>query len=287
MTLPHGQACLWLLALVGCSTMEWQPCPAPDTWRGASVWSTEYAVVAATSEDAASETATVYAELHATFLRLGLAPPPRPLILVVDEPDEPLLGDSQRTLEQLAAWQHEALAVAGEPGAVQSSPRPQPPPPEATPEMLRAMAKALAAGVPPVAPELALPPSWQRLATWGLVMPTEGCAAAAADVMLEVGLEQADLGFGKRLLMAPFMPLLRSKMRGALREAAMRLVVDASWARAAVGSALPAAKKKALLEAMGVTTFERDEDSDLDPVPDPAAKQDLAPPRTIAPPPRR
>lgn len=246
------------------------------------MWSTEFAVVAATSEDAAGETATAYAELHAAFLRLGLSPPPRPLILAVDEQDEPLLGDSRRTLEQLAVWQHEALAVAGEPGAV-SLPRTQKPPPDATPEMLRAMAKALAAGVPPVAPELSLPSSWQRLATWGLVMPTEACAAAAADVILDVGLEKADLGFGKRLLMAPFMPLLRSKMRGALREAAMRLVVDASWARAAVGSALPTAKKKALLAAMGVTTFDHGEDVDLDP----DQKRELESLRTIAPPPKR
>lgn len=250
----NGRWTAWSFAclMTACTSVEWQPRPTEDTWQQASLWRSGEATIAARDEGAATEVLELQARLRDAFAAVEVDLPAPPLWLVRTPDDALLCGEPVPTIERLAAWHH---AIVHPPAPGDSAPNVWRPgvqlPPEATPEMEQVMAKAVAAALPLQAPELALPASWQAVASWGILVPTDACIVAAADIVMDVGLEKADLGFGKRLLLAPFLPMLRGKVRQALRDAMVRQIVDACWTRAG-GATLAAEKKAQLLAAMGV-----------------------------------
>lgn len=246
----------WPLVLLGaaCSSVAWQPRPTEDTWRGASLWSAEGALLAAQSESAAADVMEAYARVRAAIVASGEHPPSAPLILVVEEGDPPLLGEAERTLRQLSEWQRAvqpvvppSLGDAQVEYTTYSSASS-----DAPPEVLEALLGALAAHVPLGAPELDLPASWRRAATWGLVMPTDDRMVAAADAVLDFALDKADLSFGSKLLMAPLKPWMRSEARSEVRNAVVRAVAEACCSPAALGRELPLATRRSILAKLGV-----------------------------------
>lgn len=88
--------------------------------------------------------------------------------------------------------------------------------------MLRAMPYA----IPMDAKHLALPPDVLARVSWVAVLPTDGVLSAAVEHMIEKGLEKADLSFWKRMLMAPFMPMLRSRAFDEIASQAERPILD-------------------------------------------------------------
>lgn len=267
--LPGSRLSLLLLLLcTACSSVAWQPRPTAQTWRGASLWRTEQITLAAADESTAEELLSLHERLCAAFARVDVAPPPPPLLFAVGVDDELLFGDPVRTIDVLTAWQHEFVhgpAAGGAAAPPSERPRTKVPA-DAPPEMVRILAKILAAAVPLQAPELDLPGGWRVMSTWGLVVPTEECIEAAAEAVLDHGMAKADVGFGHRLLMAPLMPWIRGKMRTALRDAMLRQVVDAYLARAG-GSQLAPAKKQGLLAALGVAVDPSGPDPELETLP--------------------
>jgi hypothetical protein len=90
----------------------------------------------------------------------------------------------------------------------------------------------LSAAFPLDASELSLPPDWRAGVDWGVVLPTSACADAIAERMLDVGLEQQQLSFGKRLLLAPMLPFVRSAARAEVRREVWKRVLEAAVAAA-------------------------------------------------------
>lgn len=245
----------WLLAsllLCACSSVAWQPRPNEEVWRGTRLWCAPNATIAAREESTAAAVLERFDELRAAMLAAGETPPPSPpLLLVVDNDDPPLLGDPVLTLRTMAKWHNEAIATPASP-TPSSQMNPQIPP-DASPSLLAAMAKMLSAAVPLHAPELALPPQWQQLARWAVVVPSDHCLDAAASTLLDEGLAKADVGWGKRVLMAPLLQWIRSKMRAAFQGAAWRQLLDASCSPAVLGREVPWETKQRVLLALGVT----------------------------------
>jgi hypothetical protein len=68
--------------------------------------------------------------------------------------------------------------------------------------------------------------------------------------MIDEGMKKADIGFGKRLLMAPAMPWIRSKMRDTLREVSLRQLVDACCSLRVLGRPCTLETKNALLATL-------------------------------------
>lgn len=245
----------WPLVLLGaaCSSVAWRPRPTEDTWRGASLWSTEGAFLAARSESAAAEVLDAYAQVRAALVANEEELPSAPLILVVEEGDAPLLGEVERTLRQLAEWQRALQPVAPpSEGDAQVEYSTYSKSPDAPPEVLEALLGAAAAHVPLGAPELDLPASWRRVATWGLVMPTDDRMVAAADAVLDFALDKADLSFGSKLLLAPFKPWIRSEARSEVRNHVLRTVAEACCSRAVLGRELSQATQRSILAKLGL-----------------------------------
>ncbi len=236
-----------LLSLSACSSIEWRPRPTDELWQGRSLWCAEQVTVAAVEEGSAEEAVAVWERVRTAFAIVGEAPPPAPLIVCVGVPEPPLLGDGEKTLECLAKAHRKILAAEGSGGG--SGFRMQG---DASPELVAAMAKAVASAMPLDTPELALPGSWQQTSAWGMVMPDEAAIATVTDLMIDEGMRKADIGFAKRLLMAPFMPWVRSMMRDKLQEMVLRQFVDASCSPRVLGRTCAPTVKIAVLEALGL-----------------------------------
>lgn len=244
---------LVLMAFASCRSVEWQLPPTQDTWRGASVWATKDAVIGARNESSAKEIHELYAELSQALVTLGEAPPSAPLILVVDAGDTPLCGDGPHTLEQLQEW-HQAIVHPEQHGNGRSKTRTAPPGamPGATPELMAKMGAVYAAVVPITAAELALPPTWRSLSSWSIVVPTEAVHEEAVDAMVDFMMSHEDMTLMKRILMAPLMPMVRSKMREGFREMVLRQLVDACCAPSVLGRTIGSETKDRLLQLLGV-----------------------------------
>lgn len=210
-------------------------------------------VLASRSESSAAEVMGAYARVQAAFVACGEQPPRAPLILVVEEDDPPLLGDVERTVRHLSEWQHAIQPVVSpSPGDGQVVYSMHSSSPDAPQELLEALLGASAAYLPLNAPELDLPASWRRVATWGLVVPTDDRMVAAADAVLDFALDKADLSFGSKLLLAPFKPWIRSEARSEVRNAVLRTVVEVCCSPTALGRELPPASRRSILAKLGV-----------------------------------
>jgi hypothetical protein len=119
------------------------------------------------------------------------------------------------------------------------------------------MARVLTAAVPLQAAELDLPISWQRLATWGAVTPSDDCIAEVTSTLLDAALEREDVGFGQRLLMAPLLPWVRSAMRSKFRELAQRQLFEASCTPAILGRQIAAPARERVAAALGLSPQSR------------------------------
>jgi hypothetical protein len=217
-------------------------------------------MVAARDESAAADVYASYEAVRTIVANVCAVSPTPPLLLAIDDGDEPLLSDPLRTLERVTAWQREHVD-SGEPPQVPEAASTRPDLPT---NVLTALARTAAGAVPAVAPELALPATWRDGATWCFVMPTENAIAAATDAALDYGIEQADISFVKRALIAPFMPLVRSRARDELRRQVQRQLLDAMLAALGRHGRVPAGATDRCLRELGF---------DVDPPSEPPSQQ--------------
>jgi hypothetical protein len=246
----QGRWC-WLAcvaALASCRSVEWRPSSTSATWRERPLWCADAATFAARDGADAEEAFAAYAELQAAFVAVGEAPPPPPLVLVVGRRDGPLLGDATATIAHFARSHQQAVRDTEMP-AIPSFTEPT----DVPEAVVAALAAVIAGAVVADDAELALPASWRALAPWVVVIPTESNVVQTADLMIDHGLERADIGWGKRLLLAPFMPWIRGVARDQLRMVVWRQLVDASCAPRVLGREIAPARRQALLTELGVT----------------------------------
>lgn len=212
-----------MCVLAGCHAVAWQPGPS-STWRDEHCYRGALATVAARDEAAASD-AYCSVEGLLTAMREAGMPDPGPVLVLARSIEDPLLLDEPMpTVRQLLQW-HQA-AIGGPVDEGQSQPRTE------TPELLETAARLVAAAIPLDASELALPADWRAGIDWAVVLPTTACAEAAAGRMLDIGLEQQDMSFGKRLLLAPMLPFVRRAARAEVRREVCKRVLEAAVAAA-------------------------------------------------------
>jgi hypothetical protein len=211
------------------------------------LWCAEHVTVAAIDPDIAEEGVAAWERIRAAFLAIGETPPPAPLFVVLG-PDEQLLeGEPMQAGKLLRNWH--SLLVNGE--AIPDG-QAMAPPPDASPELVAGMIKLVPAAFPLDQKELGLPAAWRLVGGWGMVVPAEATIAEVSSMMLDEGMAKADIGFGKRLLMAPFMPWIRGAVRDKFREMSVRLLVDASCSPRVLGRACAPATKDAVLQQLGL-----------------------------------
>ena len=192
------------LVLPACSSVEWREPTSTAALGGATLHEAELAAVAATNEAEAAEVYTFYAGIVAAMRTAGLPSPTRPLLLTTEAGGTTPLGDADATFDAVRTWLPAHGPTFG-------------PPPDAA-EVPRAVAVAfLAIAMPREAQLDRLPADWvQRYDTVQLV-PSDACLSTAADAAIDIGLEREQIGFGKRLLLAPFLPMIRGRLRDELR----------------------------------------------------------------------
>lgn len=256
-TTPYT-ALLALLTTAACAGPEWRQPPSTETWQARSLWTTGHAVVAARHEDDAAECIELWEQLCEAFRRAGVTAPAPPLFLVLGADDEFCRSTPEATCTQLEEW-HRAFtwaALNGTPGA--KPPPTQNPrvPPEFTVEDARAMTAA-AAGLVTAAvalPEgsLQLPPTWQPMSSWALLLPSDARLVRDGDRVLDLGLAALHMSWMQEVLLAPLLPIVRSKARNNLRAQVRRRATEACAVTAHEGRAVPPELLQRLLREMDV-----------------------------------
>lgn len=239
---------LAILGLAACSSVEWRARPTEDQWQGRSLWCAKHATVAALDGDAAEQGVEIWERIRAAFVAVGEPPPTAPLLVVLGSAEQLLPGDPEQSMPSFEAWRREFASEDGMhfgPGAGA--------PPDASPELVAAMFRVMPCAFPLEAADLAMPATWQRTSTWGMVVPSDATIVAVTDAMLDEKLAKSDIGFGKRLLLAPLMPWIRGTMRDILRELRVRQLVDASCSPRVRGKPFSPKLRDALLTKLGLT----------------------------------
>ncbi|MBL8752551.1 MAG: hypothetical protein JNK15_04555 [Planctomycetes bacterium] len=229
-----------------CSSMEWRPRPTEEVWQGRSLWCAEQVTVAAVDGDTAEEGVAAWERIRAAFLAIGEAPPPAPLFVVLGPEEQLLATDPSQAMKTIRDWHLQIVADTATPGGPSGAS------PDASPELLAGMVRIVPAAFPLAAPELGMPQAWQRLGGWGMVVPADAAIVAVTDQMLDEGMKKQDIGFGKRLLLAPFMPWIRGAIRDKFREMIVRQLVDAGCSPRVLGRPCPPTTKSAVLERLGL-----------------------------------
>jgi hypothetical protein len=238
---------LAMLGLAACSSVEWRARPTEDQWQGRSLWCAKHVTVAALDGDAAEQGVEIWERIRAAFVAVGEPPPTAPLLVVLGSAEQLLPGDPEQSMPSFEAWRREFASEDGMhfgPGAGA--------PPDASPELVAAMFRVMPAAFPLEAADLAMPATWQRTSTWGMVMPSDATIVAVAEEMLDAEMVKANIGFGKRLLLAPLLPWIRGMMREIFRELRVRQLVDASCSPRVRGKPFSPKLRDALLAQLGL-----------------------------------
>lgn len=254
---PHTVLMAFLM-VTACAGPEWRQPPSTATWQARSLWTTGHAVVAARHEDDAGECIELWEQLCGAFRRAGVAVPPPPLFLVLGAEDELCRSTPEATCTQLEEW-HRAFTWAALNGTPAAEPPPvqtPPVPPEFTVEDARAMMAAAAslvtAAVALPADSLQLPPTWQRLSSWALLLPSDARLLRDGDLVLDLGLASLHMSWMEEVLLAPLLPIIRSKARNNLRAQVRRRVTEACAVAAHEGRVVPPELLQRLLREMDV-----------------------------------
>ena len=213
--MPHAARSwsLLLAVLAGCGSTHWTPLPPdwPDTWQGRRVHSTPDALVVAMDQHGAEQAHAVVATLRELWRSEQGADPGRGLVVAMDAgADLPAAGPEQ-WLRKVTGWHRQTLRLEPMPERLQTLQ-----PPEDVPVDLAVLARIAAGGVPPDN-DLALPARWLAEVRWVLVLPTRDCIDAMVDEVIDKGMA-AKASFAQRLLVAPFLPMLKGRLRGQIEQ---------------------------------------------------------------------
>ena len=256
---PHQRIVLLaLLAAGACAGPEWRQPPSSAMWQGRSLWASGDAVVGARHEGDAVDGVLLWEQLRRACTRTGLEVPPAPLLLLFGVDDELCRSSPEATCAQLEQW-HRAFtwgALNGTPGAEPPPVRELSVPPPMSDESSQAM-MTLVAGLGTAAIQLPdeslqLPPTWQRLANWAMLLPSDERLVRDGDRLIDIGMTSMKLSLLQRILMAPLMPLARSKARNNLRAAVRRRATEACVVASFAGRSVPPGCLQRMLTEMDV-----------------------------------
>jgi hypothetical protein len=263
-----------LVTFAGCRSVEWQEVRAGSAWHGLRLHRAGLGAVAARDEDAASDVYFMLEDLLAAMQRHGIANPCPVLAIAVSYSDPPLLGDPLHTGRQLQLWhrlridEDTGCTSPGEDDAAIGAED------HVVPEQVaRVAVHAVAASIPLDAPELSLPDDWRESARWAVVVPTTDCLDRTADAIVDMALEDSEITVPQRILMAPFIPFMRSQARTQLRRLAVSQVFDAAVAAArglapVDAGAIQAVREELDLEpGVTITGMQEPRHAPLDPAP--------------------
>ena len=190
-----------------CSSVDWQPPPTPDvTWRDASLRVGDACAVVAVDAGEAEEVYTFFEELLAAMDEAGVERPEPTLLVAVEADFEPLFDDVDALQQAIERWHDDPLGT-GMLGRGRHR--------EEVPFEMVAPMVVLA---PPIdAPELDLPEQWRQLYGQALVVPSETVRRDVMGRMIDLEMEQRDIGFGERLLFHSMWPIVSGRIYARMR----------------------------------------------------------------------
>ncbi len=213
-----------VLLASACQSVAWNEPTSAETWRATALRESALAGVVATTEGGASEVYRRYEAVVTAMAGAGLGTPARPLLLVVEADDPLLCGDANTTQVTYTRWLDGPAPEAGRTrGGKELSPAEQA-------QMLDFALRMLAVRPPLDAPELGLPATWQQRFAWALVVPSDACLDTMFDRMMDFAMAKEGIGWARRLLMAPLMPIARSRACAEMQANVNRCMLTAALA---------------------------------------------------------
>lgn len=207
--------CLALTGASSCSSIDWLETPPElaQEWRGRGLHVAADHDVLASREGAAASALRRVRKVSAALREIGVdLPQTRGLLLVVDSDDALVLeGDAESYARQAVAW-HRAVVGDGAPtsgksfdlGRMTKGPRGL----DIDPSIVL---RIFSFAVPKGDDKLALPADLVSRADWIAAVPSDASVEAMVDAAVDAGLAKQKISFWKRMLLAPFMPMLKGR----------------------------------------------------------------------------